>query len=67
MVLELGMFWGKLGRGQVIALLADDVEKPSDMAGVLYIPIDAAGAWKTKLARELRHAGLDADANNLLL
>lgn len=64
-VYELGWFHGRLGRGRVIALLVDDVDKPSDISGVLYIAKDPAAAWRTALARELRNAGLPADANRL--
>jgi predicted nucleotide-binding protein len=47
-----------------VGLRAEDVEIPSDLAGVLYIPLDSAGAWKLKLAREMKTAGLDVDMNN---
>ena len=52
-VLELGFFMAKLGRGHVCALYEPGVEIPSDYTGVLYIPLDKAGAWKSKLADEL--------------
>jgi hypothetical protein len=38
-----------------------ELEKPSDFDGVAYIPIDAAGAWKSLLARELQHANVPFD------
>lgn len=66
-IYELAWFHGHLGRGRVIALLVGKVEQPSDISGVLYISKDTAGAWRTTLARELRTAGLDADANKLRL
>ena len=62
-VLELGYFIGKLGRARVCALKMDDVEEPSDLHGVLYIPFDAKGAWKLLLARELKAAEIDVDLN----
>lgn len=62
-ILELGYFLGTLGRTHVVGLRAEDVEIPSDLAGVLYIPLDSAGAWKLKLAREMKAAGLDVDMN----
>jgi predicted nucleotide-binding protein len=65
-VYELGWFHGRLGRGRVIALLADDVEQPSDISGVLYLRVDPAGSWRYGLGRELAHIGLDADLNRLL-
>ena len=62
-VLELGFFMGSLGRNKVAALYAGDLELPSDYAGVVYVPIDAAGAWKYALAREIRSAGITVDMN----
>jgi predicted nucleotide-binding protein len=54
-VLELGFFLGKLGRGRVCPLYkkADDFELPSDIQGVLYMPYDAAGSWCFSLVQEL--------------
>jgi predicted nucleotide-binding protein len=57
-VFELGFFIGKLGPSNVAALVKGDVEKPSDFDGVGYIPLDAAGAWKGLLARELKAANV---------
>jgi predicted nucleotide-binding protein len=64
-ILELGFFIGKLGRERVAALATSEIERPSDVDGVLYIPYDKAGAWKYKLADELRAAGLPVDMNKL--
>lgn len=64
-VLELGYFSGILGRSSVCALLKGDIEIPSDYAGVLYTPMDNAGAWKFTLAREIKAAGIDVDLNKL--
>jgi hypothetical protein len=65
-ILELGYFIGKLGRERVCALKVDGVEVPSDLHGVVYIPLDARGAWKLILARELKAAGIDVDMNHAL-
>lgn len=65
-ILELGFFWGKLGRKKVCALLEGDMDMPSDYGGVLYIPLDDSEGWKLALARELRAAGMDIDMNLLL-
>lgn len=62
-ILELGLFLGKLGRKRVCALYQQGVEIPSDYAGVLFVPIDPGGAWRLALARELKAAGLDIDMN----
>lgn len=62
-IFELGFFLGKLGRSHVCALYDEGVELPSDYHGVLYIPIDRGEAWKLRLAKELKAAGLDVDMN----
>ncbi len=58
-VFEFGFFMGKLKRSKVCALYQEGVEKPSDIDGLVYIPLDKSGAWKMKLAKELESAGLD--------
>jgi predicted nucleotide-binding protein len=62
-ILELGFFLGKLGRERVCALYQPGVEIPSDYSGVLFVSLDAGGAWRLALARELKAAGLDIDMN----
>jgi hypothetical protein len=39
---------------------------PTDILGILYIPLDDGGAWKTLLARELQAADYDIDLKKLL-
>ncbi len=65
-VLELGYFWGRLGRGRVCVLHKGGVELPSDMQGILYVPMDNFDGWKHKLAREMKQAGLPIDPEKLL-
>ena len=65
-ILELGFFWGKLGRKKVCALLDGDMDMPSDFGGVLYIPLDESEGWKLTLARELRAAGMNIDLNRIV-
>lgn len=62
-IFELGLFIGRLGRGQVFALKKDDVELPSDYVGVGYIPMDEAGMWKDELEKEMRRAGCPIDTD----
>jgi predicted nucleotide-binding protein len=62
-ILELGYFIGRLGRSRVCALYVEGVEIPSDFHGVVYVPYDAAGGWRLKLASEIRAAGLPVDMN----
>ena len=65
-ILELGFFLGKLGRKRVCVLYQETVEIPSDYAGVIFVPFDAAGAWRFTLARELKASGLRIDMNQAL-
>jgi predicted nucleotide-binding protein len=65
-VLELGYFIGLLGRNRVLPLYSEGVELPSDIHGLLYVPIDRAGTWKFALVRELKAAGYSVDANSIL-
>lgn len=62
-VFELGYFFGKLGRGKVCALMEGKLEQPSDIHGFLYVPLDPDGAWKFKLASQMKSAELDVDMN----
>lgn len=62
-VLELGFFAGALGRHRVCVLFKGDVEIPSDYAGVVYVPLDGAGAWRLLVAREIRGAEIEVDLN----
>jgi predicted nucleotide-binding protein len=62
-VFELGYFIGRLGRKRVCALYTEGIEIPSDYSGVLYTKIDASGAWRLELAKELKAAGLSVDMN----
>jgi predicted nucleotide-binding protein len=65
-IFEFGFFVAALGRHRVAILYEHGVERPSDIDGVAYISLDAAGAWKVALARELRAAQLPVDAEQLL-
>ena len=65
-IFEHGFFVGKLGRGHVCALVKGDVEVPSDLHGVVYIPLDAPGAWRYSLASEMKESGLPVDLNKLV-
>jgi predicted nucleotide-binding protein len=65
-ILELGFFLGKLGREQVCSLYEDGVEIPSDYQGVLFLKLDKDGAWRLRLAKELKEAGLPIDLNDAI-
>jgi predicted nucleotide-binding protein with TIR-like domain len=62
-MLELGYFVGKLGRTNVCALYKDGVELPTDLLGIVYVSLDAEGAWRLELAREMKAAGIPVDLN----
>ncbi|MGB6688104.1 MAG: nucleotide-binding protein [Terracidiphilus sp.] len=61
-IFELGFFVGRLGRKRTFALVEKGVALPSDIRGVIYIELDD-GAWRLRLVKELKAAGLDVDAN----
>lgn len=62
-IMELGLFIGKLGRSRVCVLHKENLELPTDIHGLLYTPLDSGGGWKNKLVQELKAAGLSVDAN----
>jgi predicted nucleotide-binding protein len=63
-ILELGYFIGKLGRGKVAVLYkGKDLELPSDIHGLVYIPMN--GSWELAVAKEMRAAKLPIDLNRL--
>lgn len=65
-VLELGYFLCGLGRDRVCILYEEDVELPSDVYGIIYVPMDGHGAWKLKLGQEMRKIGFPVDMNEIL-
>ncbi len=65
-VFEWGYFVGKLGRKRVCALYEQGIDLPSDLNGIVYIPLDATGHWRLGLLKELKAAGYSVDANKLL-
>jgi predicted nucleotide-binding protein len=56
-VFELGYFIAKLGSSNVIALVEDGIERPSNYDGVKYIAFD--GGWEAALREALIRAGID--------
>jgi predicted nucleotide-binding protein len=61
----LGYFVGKLGRKRTFALVEKDVALPSDIHGLIYIPLDET-QWRFRLVKELKAAGIDVDANQAI-
>ena len=64
-IFELGYFLGGLGGERVCALYKEDVELPSDIRDVVYVPMDSADDWKLKLSQGMRKAGLLVDMNKI--
>lgn len=64
-IAELGYFIGRLGRERVSIIHRADTDIPTDFKGLGYISYNDKG-WKMDLARELKSAGYNIDANNLL-
>ncbi|PLY08389.1 MAG: DNA-binding protein [Arcobacter sp.] len=56
-VLEHGYLMAKIGRENTFPLVKGRVETPGDISGVLYEKMDEHGAWRYKLADELKAAG----------
>ena len=65
-VFEMGYFIGKFGRRKVAAICDPSVERPGDVAGVVYIDSTSGNDWKIALMKELRAAGYDVDPSALL-
>jgi predicted nucleotide-binding protein len=65
-IAELGYFMGRLGRKRVCAFAtSENMELPSDFAGIVWQPFDSSGAWRVSLAREFRASGLEVDWNKV--
>jgi predicted nucleotide-binding protein len=65
-ILEFGYFVGKLGRKHTFALVEKGVALPSDIHGLVYIPLDD-GDWRQRLVKELKAAGVGVDANRAFM
>ncbi len=65
-VFEHGYLMGKIGRENVCALVKGDIEKPTDISGVVYIPMDEGDGWKLAVAKEMKKSGYDVDFNKIL-
>ncbi len=64
-IAELGYFIGRLGRNRVSIIHRTNVDIPSDFKGLGYISYNNS-SWKFDLARELKSAGYNIDANKLI-
>ncbi|MEH2497268.1 putative nucleotide-binding protein [Bradyrhizobium sp. AZCC 1678] len=57
-IMEMGYFMAKLGRGRVCVLLQVGVEIPSNILGIVTIGYPHDSEWPDELRRELKYAGL---------
>lgn len=66
-ILELGYFLASVGRQNITVLheIGPKIEPPSDFSGIVDLPFDEYGAWKNKLLKEMRSAGIYIDKNQL--
>lgn len=64
-VFEHGYLIGKIGRGNVCALVKDEIEVPNDISGVVFVKMDADESWHLKIAKELKSSGYLIDMNRL--
>jgi len=59
-IFEMGYFWGLLQRKRVCCLLKGDVEKPSDINGVVYVSFkNSVKEAEDKILKKLRKAGYE--------
>ena len=66
-ILELGIFYGSLGRDKVAVIYEEneEFEMPTDLLGIAYIPYDNRGAWKYHLVGELQSSGFAVSKNDI--
>lgn len=61
-VLEFGYFMGLLGRDRVSCLHKGDVELPSDMQGIVYLPFkNSVEEIRLRIMKELKEAGYEIE------
>jgi len=62
-IFEMGYFWGLLKRKRVCCLLKEDVEKPSDIEGIVYISFKSSvNECHDMIIKELKEAGYLANS-----
>ena len=59
----LGVLVGRLGRDRVCAVVNDKMTSIDTYSSISYVPVDAAGAWKFMMIKNLKTAGFEVDAN----
>lgn len=61
-IFEHGYLIAKLGRAKVVPLIADGIELPSDVSGMVYV---GDTNWQFDIAKEMKAAGYPVDFNLL--
>jgi predicted nucleotide-binding protein len=61
--LEIGWFWGRLGRDHVMLLVKGDIEFPSDLLGLEYYPYRANVSELSETIRRFLHAAMKLEPN----
>ena len=64
-IFELGYLFKAVGRQRVCILYKEGVELPSDVQGVVYVPMDDAGKWREKVIREMKAVGILVDKDKI--
>ena len=64
-IMELGFLMGRLGRDRVVCLHKPEVELPSDILGIVFIPFNDSDSWKMQLVKDLRHAGIEFNSDKV--
>ena len=65
-IFEHGYMMARLGRQNVCALLeSEDIEKPTDINGIIYVDYDANDQWMFKVAKNMKAVGIELDLNKL--
>jgi len=59
-IFELGFFYGKLGRSKVCCLYKDNIELPTDITGIVYLPFNqSVEDVELDLIREFKEANMN--------
>ena len=66
-ILELGFFLGKLGKGKVLSFYKEksNFDLPVDITGAGYVKFDEEGTWKYKLAKALEKIGFRVELKKI--
>lgn len=64
-IYECGYFSGSIGRDRVCILYKEGVELPSDIHGVVYVPMDDEGKWQKRVIREMMDSDILIEKNKV--